>query len=405
MNFTVFAHRCDDSAQPGRPGAGATGLAALLLVLGVGFAAPASALDSSLCNDDGVTEVPGFATARDSSQCLLIDPGNGDPLVPFQWEIFNQTGIMESALDSGENPSVSILDMRRKDKCKGSQGCSFVMWNTVVDNYLTSATRNEDVMFFGKGQRNEYTLIKDSVIANGVKCDGGTGWNGPNGLSCSNGSQSAAHSDGMQLRGQPVNDGWFVLQDTIFVNGYNLQLLNQVGSEQGRTGSFVIQGGEIGRRQSVGQATSWIDDCESRRDQSNKNGSDICPSGRANIDNNTREIWFIDVSGETQINAKGSHDKVVIVNTGCGRSGCEGTIGYDRGWPHPLQGIASSGPGNCPNGKITSFQGNPTYCYTSLEEASADHKLPPFVQLSASGWENPGAEATPTRPTPPILLP
>jgi hypothetical protein len=29
------------------------------------------------------------------------------------------------------------------------------------------------------------------------------------------------------------------------------------------------------------------------------------------------------------------------------------------------------------------------YGYTSLEKAALHHKLPPFVQLSPSGWENP----------------
>jgi hypothetical protein len=382
-----------------------TALAFAVLFLGVALPSrSAYAINPVHCDDDAVTETPSFAMGRDSSQCLLIDPGNGDAPVKFQWEIFHKSGLMTTALDSGENPSVEIMDIVHKEACVGSETCSFLMWDSVADNYSDKASKNDDVMFLGQGQRNEYTLIKDSIIANGMKCAGGTGWSGPNGLSCASGEDSAAHSDGLQLRGQPVNNGWFILQDTIFVNGFNLQLIDQVSSELGRTGSFVIQGGEIGRRQSVGQAVTWIDDCEARRDQSISNGSDICPKGRAIIDNDTREVWFIDVSGETEINAKGTHEKVVVVNSGCNSAGCNGTVGYDNGWPHPLQGISTKGPGNCPNGQITSFNGNPTYCYTSLEHARLDHKLPPFVQLSSSGWESAPSSATASRPNPPNLL-
>ena len=49
-----------------------------------------------------MTEVPPFATGRDEQQCLMVDPGNGAPPVPFQYEFFHLMGIARSAHDKGE---------------------------------------------------------------------------------------------------------------------------------------------------------------------------------------------------------------------------------------------------------------------------------------------------------------
>ena len=76
----------------------------LLLTLLAFLPASAHAIDPSLCADDGVTEVPPFADSRDGNQCLLIDPGNGAPLVPFQYEIFHRTGMSVGAKGSGFPP-------------------------------------------------------------------------------------------------------------------------------------------------------------------------------------------------------------------------------------------------------------------------------------------------------------
>ena len=390
----------------------------LMLLLWTAAMMPVSAqaIDLSQCGEDGVTEVPDFAQGRDNRGCLRIDPGNGDAAVPFQWEVFHRRGISRSATDGGETPRVDVINIDQPQCSNKNEGCSVVVWDTTIDHYLDRSAKNDDLLFIGAGHRIEYMLIKDSVIANTFTCKGGEGIQGPNGLSCAPGERSSSHVDGLQMRGNPVNNGWFVMQDTTFVNGFNLHMLVQAASEFGRLGSFVIQGGQFGRRQSIGAASRWIDDCERRRDN-DSNGDDICPIGRAQIGNDQREVWFINVFGTTNINVKGNSEKLVIVNSGCDTRSCNNaSTGFNNGWPHPLPPVADSGPGICPNGRIKSFNAIPTFCYTSLEAAGRDHKLPPFVHLSASGWANPGGDPSspppppttpppaPERPNPPVII-
>jgi hypothetical protein len=375
---------------------------AALLCAVVGFApGPAHAIDRALCKDDGVTEVPGFASGRDSNGCLMIDPGNGSAPIPFQYETFHKTG---TASCDQTRASTTRLDLKasKYGSCRSSGNghyCTLLVWDTVIDNYLDPGCKNEDVVFFGQGPPFEYLFFKNVVIANGWKCAGGT-WIGPNGLSCSSSENSAAHSDGMQVRGQPVNGGWFVMQDSVFVNGYNLHLLQQTDSQWGPTGSDLFQGVEFGRRNSVGAATTWVADCNARRGGVD---DDICPDGRANIGTALKQAWFIDVWGTTTIGLDAVQDKIVVVNTGCGKNGCAGSVGYNgKGWPHPIL-RPGSGPGTCPNGQIGSSP--PTYCYRSIEKALADgHTAPPFIDLSPAGWENPPPSAK-SRPVPPVLEP
>jgi hypothetical protein len=393
-------------------------IGAALLAVMFGFTPGAArAIDPALCKDDGVTETPDFAS-RASNGCLMIDPGNGRPAVPFQYETFHKTGVA-----SCDNPRASTTKIDVKfDKhgaCRTSgsgQYCSQIIWDTVFDNYLDPGCKNQDVIFFGNGPPWEYLFFKNAVIANGWKCSGGKGWSGPNGIGCAPGEDSEAHSDGIQLRGQPVNGGWFIMQDSVFVNGYNLHFLQQTDSQYGPTGSDLFQGVEIGRRNAVGQASTWIQDCEARRDQSAAEGGDICNPGRVQMGTNNDQVWLIDVYGSTLMGLKGNYNKVVVINTGCGKNGCGGNIGYTDGWPHPLAG-AGDGPNMCPNGKIPSTcAGNnntgPCYCYTSIENMLADktctdcpHVPPPFINLSKAGWKIPPSSAGGTRPIPPVLEP
>jgi hypothetical protein len=363
----------------------------------------ARAIDPALCADDGVTEVPDFAAGRDAKGCLMIDPGNGKSPIPFQYENFHKKGV---AACSPKLSTTKKIDVKWSDHgaCRtkdSGQACTQIFWDVVIDNYLDPGCKNEDGVFFGQGPPWEYLYFKDSVIANGWKCAGGPGWNGPNGLSCAPGEDSGAHSDGMQVRGQPANNGWFVMQDSVFVNGYNLHMLQQTNSILGPTGSDLFQGVEFGRRQSVGAATRWIDDCVARRDPSVTD--DICSAGRANVGTELREAWFVDVWGTTTFSLDAVREKIVVVNTGCAKTGCGGSIGYTKGWPHPVT-RPGTGPGTCPDGQIGTAP--PTYCYRSLERAlAAGHAAPPFIRLSAAGWENPPSTANPTRPAPPVLAP
>lgn len=355
-----------------------------------------NAIDQALCKDDGITEVPPFASGRNANGCLMIDPGNGKAAIPFQYENFHQQGVASC------NPKLSTtkkIDVKFEKygacRTKYDQACTQVLWDIVIDNYLDPGCKNEDVVFMGPPW--EYFFMKNVIVANGWACKGGTGWDGPNGLKCAPGEDSEAHSDGMQVRGQPANNGWFVMQDSVFVNGFNLHLLQQTQSKVGPNGSDLFQGVEFGRKQKVGEADTWIDDCMKR--QKNSSESDICSVGRANIGTELREAWFVDVFGVTTISLDAVKEKIVVVNTGCGKA-CDGNISYSRGWPHPIS-RAGTGPGTCPNGQIGSSP--PTFCYRSLEKALADgHAAPPFIRLSDAGWEK---EPTPEPDPSPVKHP
>ena len=370
------------------------------------------AVNTAFCDDDGVTTTPAWATRPGGgATCLEVDPGNGDANVKFQYEYFSITDGTP-----GCNAAGTDIIVKQADANPATDHHATIIYDTVIDNYQSASCANEDVLFIagGKSYNNQWIFIKDSYIINGWKCAGGT-WDGPGSLGCS-GPKSKSHSDGIQLRGTPVESGWFVMQDSVFVNGHNLQFLGQdqpqdcdpsVDGCDGQTfdlkplGGWSFQGTEIGRRQSVGLATTWIDDCIDRTTTAeNPQGSvDVCYNGNAVTDNGPREIWLIDVYGSTLFNVKGATSdgatapgKVIVVNTGCSTTGCgQGAIGYDsRGWPHPLTRIGAGGS-TCPNDQMTLSE-FPTYCYTSLEAAAADgHTLPPFAQLSCAGWATPPA--------------
>jgi hypothetical protein len=328
---------------------------------------------------------------------LLIDPANGDAPVVFQWDVFHTTGISDTA--GGSHASVSNVDLR---SCPGTEEtCSFLIWDTVIDNYLDPITKGQDILFFGLGARNEYTYFKNSKVLNGWKCTGGPNeWTGPNGLHCDAGEDSAAHSDGIQLRGQPVNGGWFIMQDSVFANGFNFHMLHQVDTEAPPHGNMMFQGVLFGRTTTpMGASVNWVQDCLDRRDpNSDGNGDDICPIGRSRFATTLREVWMIDVWGTTNVSLRGSYEKVVVINTGCNSTGCDGTIGYTDGWAWPIDG-GGEGPGDCPNGLTAgncsgAANTGPCYCYTSVEKMLADtscpdcpHKPPPFVNLSCAGHD------------------
>src|SRR5262249_11464008 len=158
--------------------------------------------------------------------------------------------------------------------------------------------------------------------------------------------------------------GWWVYQDSVFVNGYNAHLRWQTQSEYGPNGSAVFQGITFGRISNIGKATTWVADCEAR--QSADSGADICTTGGAPIGTNLAELWLINTYSPSNTTFKPVGDsaigKVVIVNSGCNSGGCNGTIGYGDGWPMPYEGKSGKGPGTCPNGQISSDPA--AYCYT-----------------------------------------
>ncbi len=386
-------------------------LAAAGLLLGLLQPPSAGAISPALCGDDGVTEIPPFATSRNASQCLLIDPGNGDPLVPFQYEVFHKAGLSKGS-ESGSYPPPGgewiDHNMDAWGRCRtrdAGQFCSLLIWDTTFDNYLSQAGQNEDILFYS-GLGLQYLYFKDTRMLNGWKCSG-TPWTGPTGITC-DGDDSTAHSDGIQMRGTLANDGWLIFQDSALVNAHTslLRLQSKItGYQVG--GNLLFQGFQLGTVNTpTGAAVNWIDDCYGR-------GSDApCANNRAEGSMELEEIWMIDTYGNvrTKLGRPSWTQKVVVVNTGCGTSGCGGEIEYFSGWPHPLGSSSSTGPGVCPNGYIgNDCQGDSDtacFCYTSLEAALSDsptatsnvgdcpaahcpHKAPPFVHLSQAGWENP----------------
>lgn len=175
-------------------------LISVLLASLAPFAASASPpnIDESLCRDDGVTEVPPWAEGRNANNCLMIDPGNGEVPYPFQYSFFHHhdgNGNGTHAAGSSDGSPKLYLDQRDNGRCRSGdsgQYCTTVIWDTVIDNYLSQELANDDI-WTSSGTEHEYMLIKDSAFRNGWKCDT-TGWQEPNGIGCF--SSSSAHSDG-----------------------------------------------------------------------------------------------------------------------------------------------------------------------------------------------------------------
>lgn len=354
-------------------------LAFFFLILFLAF--PILAIDPARCNEDGVTETPPFAT-RGADGCTYVDPGNGDAPVRFQFESYHKRTVGPACGDSG------IIAKVEGGGCPNGQCLSLIHLDNVADNYTNARCKNKDVLFIGNGYAWEQLFFKNTRWYNGWKCQGGA-WDGPGSLGCASGEDSGAHADNLQIRGHPVNGGWFVMQDSEIVNSHIQLMIYQTQSESGPNGSVSFQGVRFETSdEPVGAAQHWISDCIDRGEEVSS-----CTGNRANVGYNAKEFWLIDVWGNSVFSHWGPTDlkKLIVVNTGCSRTGCgEAEIGYNNGWPHPLVKSATPGPRDCPNGKIPPLVSGikEMFCYTSLEEAAKVHKLPPFANLSTAGWKN-----------------
>jgi hypothetical protein len=391
------------------------------------------AIDPSLCKDDGVTEVPPFAKGRDANGCLVVDPGNGDADILFQYEEYNKKGVADYGTQCKSTTTViRELDASDHGKCRtrdkaplADNQCTYIAWNVTIDNYLDDCAQNEDIHKASWSGR-ENTLWYNVNLFNGWKCKDTVagGWSGPNGLRCNGGETTSKHTDGLQLNGPANNGGWFAMIDSKIVNaGISLLRMGSVPDGQGfgPKPNLLVQGFEAAQKQSVGEARTYFDDCDAR-------GTDSCRDNRIDMATDWDAVWLVDVYGNVHFDGfHGDTNKVIVVNTGCNEQGCDGTIGYNsRNWPHPVSG-AMNGPGVCPNGLITQSVAasdgsvKATFCYTSLEKALADtptstanqgdcpsaycpHVRPPFIHLSSAGWENPPTTAK-QRPRTPALEP
>ena len=371
--------------------------------------------DPATCVIDGVTEMPPFAMGRDQDGCLLLDPGNGDPPVKIQHE--NYHGV-------GTNGGANHLTFW--GPCPGggqTQWCTTLVWDTVYDNFIADDRQNQDVWnMIGGGNTAELLYIKDSYILNGWKCNLiSEDWWGPNDLFCSTADTSGNHTDVFQSRGAPSNNGWFIFQDSVIANGV-VRIQNQADD----FGNGLFQGLQIGGfedpRGAYAAENGWLTECVDRFPTLTK--QDCIGQLSFVIGRRMHEAWAVDVTGNIRMGFPGLTEKVVIVSTAT-------TPVYQNGWIYPLKSSGlPSGPGTCPEGLIMSqiagkYGSFNIYCYTSLEAARDDvstgsstgvgdcpatdcpHKMPPFVHLSASGWENPPPTSTvplPRPPLPPFLL-
>jgi len=374
-----------------------------LLIVGIvalwAHVAQAQAVDPNLCGRQGETEVPPFADGRNSDGCLLVDPGNGEAPIRFQYEQYHRSG-----------PAGKINFVY--DRCPGGKPCTQIAWDITIDNYLSQTAGNRDGAFIGAKERWQYLYFKDVKIINNWQCQGGTGWTGPNGIHCDPGEDSDAHVDNVQFRGQPNDDGWVIFQDSVVSNGHTiLFFLEGVPPVSGRLGSALLQGTRLSQLSTpLGQSKNWIKDCFDRGENAS-----TCRGNRGHIFGRGaryNQVWLVDVFGNVEVSVLDDIDTVIVVNTGCGEK-CDGNIQYHNGWPHPLSVRTPVGPNSCPNGRIPSWTPGlrNVFCYTSLENALKDHKAPPFVHLSSAGWENPptGGSTPPgpdpaARPAPPLLI-
>ena len=435
----------------------------LLAALLVALAPPAGAqspgtfpdITPAKCGQTGeAVEVPSFADSRDVDGCLLVPSGTTLGNIPFMFSQFHKPtaigGQCNAATLTGDpwfNTNVDNINFGGS-RCSesadtgNSKSCTVLIWDVFVDGYRDIACRNADLFQWSKEHAWSWIYIKDSTIANSFKCKNSfsnpsTGgecascpkdWTPVGGLApastqCFAGDNSGSHVDGIQNKGSPALNGWFIMQDVVFVNGFNNHFLDQdppLAGVGAPIGNMMFQGAKMGRQDAIGLATDWPEDCKVFG--GNTGGTGICETGAMSSSRDHPEWWLIEVWGTALWNLFGNNEKIVIVNTGCAATDdaeCGGTIGYNNGWPHPLLG-KGTGTSTCPNGLLlqdaTNACGTGThdscFCYTSMEEARDDvstgaaagegdcpatwcpHIMPPFVTLSSSGWEGSSPSVT-----------
>jgi hypothetical protein len=377
------------------------------------LAGEARAFPDSRCVKDA-SPVPGFAVGRDAAGCLLIDPGTGAPAVRFDFEY-----------PPGSFPAANALPT----SCKPSNDCAWVGWGVELDDYLVlqgpSDNAGADAFPFS-GRHYQTIYFRDGGVGNTWKCKGGS-WTSPTELQrCRLEDSTCAHADGIQIRGQPVLDGWAVFQNFTVANVNDVHVILEMNDPEyvGPPPGFVWQHVKVGYFPDWGVAEDWGADCLAMGDNNCVPPVGGAPRWQLGSNGSTtpfKATWLI--NSWTHVNIDPNRTaKIIVVNGGKGgpcnnQSGCDGAIGFDDGWPAPLgvgwyDASPGPGPGVCPEGLIAADVHDPNvssvvvpvYCYTSIERALADvhtetgeigdcphcpHARPPFLQLSNSGWEDP----------------
>jgi hypothetical protein len=369
------------------------------------FSLPARAFDAARCDND-TDPVPGFAMGRDLDGCLLINPGTGAASIRFDWE--------------GDSPDELVPP---SDPACTTNDCAMVLWNVNADDYTvpSDGSSGGDAFHFA-GRRYRYVLWKNFGAGNTFKCKGGM-WTSPTGLQTCSGETSSGHVDAIQIRGQPVGDGWAVMQDSTIANANDIHVILEMNTPEyvGPAPGFVFQNVRVGYFPDWGAADDWTQDCIAMGGNQ-QCGPPVASSPRWQVGSNNTETsfkatWLINSWSHVRVEADRTL-KLIVVNGATGGGcdnvdGCNGTIGFENGWPAPLgHAISSQGPGVCPEGLLTpgdirsagGVEPVPVYCYTSIEAALSDeptttaalgdcpdcpHDRPPFVHLSCSGWAEP----------------
>ncbi len=371
------------------------------------------------CEPGGVT--PSWAT-RDASGCLVVPGGGSWGNQTFKIHSYNLQNVGSNQDQPGNGSD--------REGCPGSWGsgcptCNVVMWNNAFSNYSPASTgggHDRDLFQFNSNSVVRHLLIKNTTIQNSWNCNGGS-WSGPNGHSCS-GQVDGNHSDLFQGWRGPINDGgWMVVQDSVLKNADvefgQFSEPNLVRGTNGQcsdsgSGGFLFQG------VTLDQEAAFKTECRTRGfTWSCDQGNYLAIFGAGGSGPQWGPVWFVNVVNRAGVTLRLTSDpapSVIVIGGSGGRNG----------WPGPLTGAGGTGPGTaCNNGLYapgSRYDGESSsprmkiYCYDSIESALTDtydattcpdcpHRRPPFIELSAAGWQNPptgGGDQQP--PTPPVLL-
>jgi hypothetical protein len=392
--------------------------AAVLLV-----ASEASAQSARWAGCQPGAPTPSWAT-RDANGCLQVSAGGTWGNITFRDHTYNWGTAASPRGIKQEQPGWINNGASTNSNCTSgcSNSCNSASWNNVVDNYAPAASgggRDADILQFNSVSSTKHLFWKNITLSNAWRCDGGT-WSGPNGHSCS-GQADSNHTDVFQAwRGGPGGGGWWVMQDSTFINSQN-ELGQMTEPGQNPCG---LPGGILWQNVTFGQTSSFAADCRARG-----GASWACPTGNYFAiwggPGDWGPVWLVGVNnitssqsgnpGPTPLQITGSKPVVVIGGSGGGGN-----------WPGPLysgpgQNCSGSGPCRCQNGlygtgaEYGSSSSMRIYCYNAIEDALADTTCadcpftrPPFIALSATGWRNPptgsgsGGDSQP--PSPPQLI-
>ncbi len=391
----------------------------------VALALSAALAAGALCGGDAAAQSgrwaacqPGAPTpswaARDAQGCLVVDAGPGWGPLTFGLHSYNLQGV-----GSNQDQPGNGVD---REGCPGSWGagcppCNVALWDNRFDNYAPASTgggHDRDLFQWNASSVTRHVLIRDSLLERSWNC-GGKCWAGPNGHTCRRGAIDENHSDLFQgWGGSPMNDGgWLVIQNSTLRNAdvevgqlSGADLVRGVSSQCADSGP----GGVLLQGVVFDQQDAFANECRLRgHSWSCDTGNYFAIFGNGGRGVQWGPIWLVGVENRKGVALRlvGDPSRSVIVIGGSGGA---------NGWPGPLTGAGRSiAPRPCSNGvyatgnefdaELADSPRMKIYCYTSIEAALADtydavtcpdcpHPRPPFLALSAAGWQSPPPGAT-----------